>query len=237
MRKTLSRLPAAIVLAAFAGGSVISAHDALAQKPIVCWKDKSGKTVGCGDSVPPEFQDSATRELDQRGITRKTTDTAEERARRAAQEKETAAQKAAERKRAAEQSRQDDALMNTFTDEKEIDLKRDRDLQVAESQLTQLKVAHKNATDREKDFKGRIEAATKEKKPVSEYQKEELARAHADIDRFAQGIKDKEKEMAEIRKRYADMRQRYILLKGGTSAPAASAAPAAPAKTASPAKK
>lgn len=229
MRKTLSRLPAVIVLAAFAVGGVISADDALAQKPIVCWKDKSGKTVGCGDSVPPEFQDNATRELDQRGITRKTTETAEERAKRAAQEKNTEAQRAAERKRQAEQSRQDDALMNTFTDEKEIDLKRDRDLQVAESQLTTMRVSHKNAMDREKDFKGRIEAAAKEKKPASEYQKEELARAQGDITKFAAGIKDKEKEMDEIRKRYADMKQRFNMLKGGSSAPAP-AAPAAPAK-------
>jgi len=222
-----SRLLVAIVLAAFAGGGVISAQDALAQKPIVCWKDKAGKVVGCGDSVPLEYQDSATKELDQRGITRKTTETAEERARRGAQEKEMAAQKAAERKRQAEQSRQDDALINTFTNEKEIDLKRDRDLQVIDSQLNQLRVSHKNAMDREKDFKGRIEAATKDKKPVSEYVKDEMARAHGDIEKFQQSIIAKEKEKEEVRKRYAEMSQRYVMLKGGSSAPAsASAAPA-----------
>ena len=229
MRNFPSLLLAAIVLAAFAGGGVMSARDALAQKPIVCWKDKAGKVVGCGDSVPLEYQDSATKELDQRGITRKTTETAEERAKRGAQEKEMAAQKAVERKRRAEQSRQDDALINTFTDEKEIDLKRDRDLQVIDGQLNQLRVSHKNAMDREKDFKGRIEAATKDKKPVSEYQKEEMARAHDDIERFQQSIIAKEKEREEVGKRYAEMKQRYIMLKGGSSAPAP-AASAAPAK-------
>jgi len=229
MRNIPSRLLAAIVLAAFAGGGVILARDALAQKPIVCWKDKAGKVVGCGDSVPLEYQDSATKELDQRGITRKTTETAEERARRGAQEKAMAEQQAVERKRRAEQSRQDDALINTFTDEKEIDLKRDRDLQVLDSQLTQMRVSHKNAMDREKDFKGRIEAATKDKKPVSEYQKEEMARAHSDIARFEQNIIAKEKERQEVSKRYGEMKQRYIMLKGGSSAPAP-AASAAPAK-------
>jgi hypothetical protein len=36
---------------------------------IVCWKDKSGKTIGCGDKVPFEYQDNASRELNKRGRT------------------------------------------------------------------------------------------------------------------------------------------------------------------------
>src|SRR5450631_4134513 len=39
------------------------------QGKIICWKDKAGKVVGCGDKVPPEFQDNATKELNQRGVT------------------------------------------------------------------------------------------------------------------------------------------------------------------------
>ncbi len=41
---------------------------------IVCWKDKSGKTVGCGDKVPPEYQDNATREINKRGVAVKQSD-------------------------------------------------------------------------------------------------------------------------------------------------------------------
>ena len=26
---------------------------------LVCWKDKSGKVIGCGDTVPPEYRDNA----------------------------------------------------------------------------------------------------------------------------------------------------------------------------------
>ena len=43
---------------------------------IVCWKDKAGKTVGCGDKVPPEYQDNATSELNKRGVTVKQTEAA-----------------------------------------------------------------------------------------------------------------------------------------------------------------
>ena len=59
--------------------------DATAQSgKIVCWKDKAGKVIGCGDKVPPEFQGSGTKELDSRGVTRKTTESADDAARLAA---------------------------------------------------------------------------------------------------------------------------------------------------------
>ena len=223
MLKTNRTLPAAVLAAAL---TALVAGGAFAQSKgggkIVCWKDKAGKVVGCGDSVPLEYQDSATKEMDSRGVTRKTTETAEERAKREALDRETAAQKAEEKKRMAEQSRQDAALINTFSSDKEIDLKRDRDLQVVDTQLTQLRVQQKNAVDRTAELK---------KRTLSEYNKEELARADSDKIKAEQGIVAKEQEKEEIRKRYAAMKDRYNLLRGGGSpAPTTAAAPAAPAK-------
>src|SRR6476620_5634603 len=98
---------------------------AQAQK-IVCWKDKSGKVVGCGDKVPPEFQSSATKEMDSRGITRKTTESVEEANQRKGREQEAARVKAEEDRKLTDLKRQDNALLETYSNEKEIDLKRDR---------------------------------------------------------------------------------------------------------------
>ena len=219
-----------LLAVALATALAVCAGGALAQgKKIVCWKDKAGKTVGCGDTVPPEYQDNATRELDKRGITRKENETAEERAKREAQEKQQEAQKAEQQKKAAEQRRQDTALLNTFSNEKEIDLKRDRDLQVVDGQMTQLRVAHKNATARYADVKGRIDATAKTGKPATEAQKEELARAQADLDKAELGIVTRDKEKEDIRKRYAEMKERYIQLRSGGAAPAAAPAPTAAA--------
>jgi len=230
MLKTNRLFLAAVLATALAA---LVAGGALAQSKggkIVCWKDKSGKTIGCGDKVPPEYQDNATKELDKGGITRRTTETAEERAKREAQEKAQASQKAEEKKRIAEQQRQDTALINTFSNEKEIDLKRDRDFQVVDGQLTQLQVSHKSAVDHSADVKGRMDAAAKSGKPATDAQKEDMARAEADKAKTEQNIAAREKEKEDIRKRYADMKQRYIMLKGGgTPAPAPTTA-AAPAK-------
>jgi hypothetical protein len=214
----------AVALAALVAG------DALAQKKIVCWKDKAGKVVGCGDTVPPEYQDNSVKELDKRGITRNVIETTEERAKREASEKQAELQKADEKKKRAEQNRQDQALINTFTDEKEIDLKRDRDLQVVDGQMTQLRVSHKNAAARHAEAKARMDAAMKTGKPASDNQKEEFARAQTDMDKAELAIITREKEKEDIHKKYAEMKKRFILLKTGGTPQAAAPTAAAPAK-------
>lgn len=209
----------------------VAAGSALAQSKgkIVCWKDKSGKTVGCGDSVPPEYQLSATKELDKRGVTRKTTESAAEQAAKVkAPDVDLAKQKAQteeEQRKLAEQRRQDNALINTFANEKEIDVKRDRELQSLELQLGQLKGSLKNANDRQAEINARSDALEKSKKPVPDNVKAEKAQAAEDIQKLQQRVAAKEKEMAEIRARYAEYRKRYSDLKG-TQQPAAAPAPA-----------
>jgi hypothetical protein len=194
----------------------------------VCWKDKSGKTVGCGDKVPPEYQDNASKELDKRGVTRKTNESAEEHAKRLAKDKDLEKAKVEQDKKTAEQKRLDSALIATYSNEKEIDLRRDRDLATIDSQITQMKVMQKNAQDRQKEIKGRIDASTKSGKPPSDVQKEDLARAESDQRKADQGIADKEKEKDEIRTRYTTMRARYVELKsGGSSTPVPVPAPTA----------
>jgi len=162
---------------------------------IVCWKDKSGKVVGCGDTVPPEYRDNATKELDKRGVTRKTTVSADEAARRKAQETELAKQKAEEERKIAEQRRQDAALLGTFFSLQEIDQKRDRDLQQVELRIDELQASLKKArTDQQKQ-------------------------------KIQQTIAAENREKEEVRQKYAGYRKRYIELKGtGESAARAPAA-------------
>lgn len=210
----------------------VTGGSALAQSKgkIVCWKDKSGKTVGCGDSVPPEYQLSATKELDKRGVTRKTTESAAEQAAKVkAPAVDLAKQKAQteeEQRKLAEQRRQDNALINTFANEKEIDVKRDRELQSLELQLGQLKGSLKNANDRQAEINARSDALEKNKKPVPDNVKAEKAQAAEETNKLQQRVAAKAKEMDEIRTRYAEYRKRFSDLKG-TPQPAASPAPAA----------
>lgn len=193
---------------AIALGCLIIAGPSAAQtksKPtIVCWKDKSGRIVGCGDTVPPEYRNSGTRELDARGVTRKTTESAAEEARRRAQEQQAqrdGESKTDDAKRLEERKRQDAALIATYANEGEIDSKRDRDLADNEAQLTQMRASLKVSANR-------LEQAKKGNN------KDEVARAEADKMRVEKSIAAKEQEKEEIRKKYAEQKARYQELKG-----------------------
>jgi DNA repair exonuclease SbcCD ATPase subunit len=215
-----------VAVSAFMAGTVLAQSKGAGK--IICWKDASGKVIGCGDKVPPEYEDSATKELDRRGVTRKTTETAEEQARRAAQEEALAKQKAEEKKLQAEQKRRDSALLNTYANEKEIDQRRDRELQEVDRLLGQFEGLHKSAAARRVDAQQRLAASEKAKKP-SDAIKDEVARAEADMAKLEKSIDAKNKEKEEIRARYAETKQRYMDLRSGSAQSAATPA-VAPAK-------
>jgi chromosome segregation ATPase len=216
----------AIALAALIAGTALAQPKG--SSTIICWKDQSGKVIGCGDRVPPEYEGSATKELDRRGVTRRTTDSAEEQARRAAQDAALAKQKEEEKKRLAEQRRLDSALLNTYANEKEIDQRRDREVRVMEAQITQLRVLHTNAVTRHKDALSRIERAAQARKPASDVLKDEATQAEADMTKLEQSIASKNKEIEGIRARYTQTKQRYMALQSGGAQ--AAAAPAAAKK-------
>ncbi len=213
MRRHTSRVLAAaltLLLALAAGGAAA----AQSKSKIVCWKDKAGKVVGCGDQVPPEYQDAATQELDRRGVTRKTTGTAEEEARLRAEAEELKIKQEEQRKKQGEQRRKDMALLNTYVSVAEIDQRRDRELQEVDRQLNQFLGLHKSATARHSDAVGRLAAAEKAGKP-SDALKDEVARVETEKAKLERGIAAREKDKEEIRARYAETRRRFTELKGG----------------------
>jgi chromosome segregation ATPase len=212
------------VAALLAAGAIAVVSEAGAQR-IICWKDATGRVVGCGDRVPPEYRDSATVELDRHGVTRKETASAEEAAKRRQRERELAEKRELERRKALERQRQDAALLASFSSAEEIDRKRDRELAQVESQLTQLRVSLRNATARHADLARRKAAAESEKKP-SPALAEELERVAAEKERLERNIAEKEAEKDAIRERFAEDKRRYLELKGaaGASAPGTDAA-------------
>jgi hypothetical protein len=198
---------------------------------IVCWKDKSGKTVGCGDKVPPEYQDNATRELNKGGITVKQSEPALTADQKKALQTE-ADRKAADKAVIAEEKRRDKALLDTFTTVKEIDLKRNRDIQLIESNIEAQTTNLKNANDRQADSKNKIEQYKKENKPAPASVQEEYDRAEASKIKIQAQISQKRKEIVDLNQQYDAMKKRFVEL----TTPATAAAPvAAPPVAAAPA--
>lgn len=184
---------------------------------IVCWKDESGRVVGCGDRVPPEYGGSATKELDKRGVTRKTTETPEEAARRRAEEQEQARKEEEERRRLAEERRQNRALLATYANEREIDDRRDRELEQVDARIRQLDVSLKNVSERRADLEKRREVALNDKylrDNVPEISSE-LDKVSAELQRLVERIAGQEKVKKNIRAHYEEQKQRYRTLRGG----------------------
>lgn len=213
-----------------AAALIMAGASAVAQQKstggIVCWKDKSGKTVGCGDKVPPEYQDNASRELNKRGMTVKQTDaalTAEQKQALAAE----AAKKKADALKREEEKRRDRALLDSFTTEKEIDLKRTRDIQQIEVNISAQQTNLKNTQDRQHETKVKIDQITRSKKPVPAALQEDFDRLETEKSKIQTQILQKRKEIVERNEEYDAMKKRFIELKGGT--PAATPVAAVPA--------
>lgn len=181
---------------------------------IVCWKDKAGKVVGCGDKVPPEFQDNATKELNKRGVTVNQSAPALTAEQKRAQEAERD-RLAAEELKVAEQRRKDRALLDTFTTEKEIDLKRSRDIQLIESNIEAQQTNLKNANDRQLDARTRIDQLKKENKPVPAPLQEDFDSAQASRTKIQAQILQKRKDISDLNRLYDEMKKRFAELKGG----------------------
>ena len=187
---------------------------------IVCWKDESGKVVGCGDRVPPEYRGSATKELDTRGITRKTTETPEEAAKRRAEAQERARQEAEERRRLAEERRQDRALLATYASEQEIDHRRDRELEQVEARIRQLDVSLRNVADRRADLEKRRDLAANDKHLRAGLPEiySELDKVSAEQQRLVERIASQEKIKNSVRAHFEEQKQRFRVLKSGPAA-------------------
>ena len=190
---------------------------------LVCWKDKAGKTVGCGDKVPPEYQDNAASTLNKRGEMVKQSDAVLTPEQRKAQQAESDRKQQEEQQR-AEEKRRDRVLLDSFTNEKEIDLKRTRDIQQIEVNISAQQSNIKSLSDRQNETRAKIDQLKKENKPVPPALQQDFDKLGGDIAKLQEHVLQKRKEIADKNMEYDAMKKRFMELKG--TAPAAAAAPA-----------
>ena len=220
------RSPRALALCCALAAMLVAGAGAHAQSTsggkIVCWKDRAGRVIGCGDKVPPEYQDSATKELNRRGVTVRQSDAALTPEQLKAQQADLE-RKQVEEHRKKEQRRQDKALVDTFSNEKEIDLKRDRDVQLIESNIETLQTNLKNAEERQADARARIAQYNKRSAPVPAPIQEELDRSEGEKTKINNQITQKRREISALRQKYEEVKKRFAQLKGDTSSRAETA--------------
>lgn len=191
-------------------------------KRIKKWVDEDGVTH-YGDVVPPAYGEKTT-EMNSQGITVKRKPVP-------ANPKE---KQGSQPKELTEQERRDKALLDSFTTEKEIDLARDRNLQMDQATIQSLNLRLSDAEQRLQKTNTSIAEFSKNKKPVPADLTETQKLQQAEVQKIREQIAQKQASMDATRARFDNDKKRFIELKSGqvsTEEMPASAADAVPEAT------
>lgn len=175
------------------------------------WVDDQGVTH-YGQTIPPEYADKDTTELNKSGRALKKKEALTPEELRAKEEAD--AKKRADEKAALEQKRRDKSLVDTYSNEKEIDLARDRNLQQVDARInsinSQIKMAEASLAGLKKEA-GSYKAEGK-KIPLS--LQEDLDESQARLTKLQQDMEKANAEKAALNARYDADKARYKVLTG-----------------------
>lgn len=175
------------------------------------WVDNKGETH-YGHTIPPEYADRDRFEIDKTGRIVKKTDvlTAEEhRAQEAA-----AAQQQVLREQERNKKLRDSSLLNTYSNVKEIDLARARNLQQVDARAQVAGKQLSNANDAYAALKVRADSLTKSGKPIPTYLREDLIAAQANVVKLNKEYAAINTEKSTLEARYDEDKARYKELTG-----------------------
>lgn len=175
-----------------------------AEAKLYKWVDANG-TTHYGETIPPEYADRNAVELNNGRIAKRPTKVEAEKL----PEKDPVAEKAR-----MEAKRRDNALLNTYSTEEEIDLARDRNLQQVVARTTSYAMLLKSAQENMDSLQQELETRKKQGREVPQSLKDDLAEAKVRIAKTQGDLDASNKEQADVKARYAADKVRYRELKG-----------------------
>ena len=173
--------------------------------------DDKGRTQYYNNTPPPECLGKATVEMSDHGVVIKKTKEEVE----LKEAEEQAKREAVEKKRAIDKKRLDAALLATYTDKKEIDLARDRNIQPVELAIKGIEPRLKVSQDRLEVLKLQFLEAQKTKSPALASLKKEMNSVKKEVVRLKDELIKRKEEVENIKARFSAERKRFIELKQG----------------------
>ena len=213
---------AAAALLSFAGASAA----------LYRWVDEKG--VMQYSDKPPDAKGKSGVEMSKRGIVLKKLDAPLPPEQQKAKEEDEARRRAEEQQSLA-QRRADHALLQSFSSVHEIDLKRDRELQMLDATLGTLRNQERSVDERMREDRKLLDGYAKRGQPAPGSVSDDVSRAEVELKRIRSGIENREKEMAATRDHYDALRKRYLELRQQEKNPVT--ATSAPGPTSVPLKK
>jgi hypothetical protein len=183
---------------------------------IVKWVDSNGVTQ-YGDKLPPEYAGRKNSEINDRGVTVKQNNI------------QTSPISEAESQQKADQARKDKILLASYSNANEIDLARERSLEMDKAALTSLTAQKENITARIARNNQTVDGFKKRNKPLPVNLETEFKDAVAQSARIDKQMADRKLAMEITKKNYSADKERFIALKQAAGAPITSSTEVAPA--------
>lgn len=173
------------------------------------WVDENGR-VHYGDTLPANAGVRGSEELGRSGQVMKHTESLQERKARLAAEAEAARIK----KEKDEQNRLDQALLGTYTSEKEIDLARDRALEFHQMAIQSAQIRMSQVVVNQKEVNSRAMEIISRGKKVPPYLQNQIDANQAELDSLKRIILANQEALIGVREKYDADKLRYRELTG-----------------------
>lgn len=194
-----------LILAALAFSSAVEAK-------LYKWVDDKGVTH-YGEVIPPEYSPKNSASLNDKGRLVKKNDDVDDKERLINAEDE--AKKRADHETKLEQRRKDAALLNTFTNEKEIDLARDRNLRQIESVINSVRSLQKTAQENLKHYQQEAEERKRANKKIPASLQADITESENKLAKLQQDLVKAQEKSAAIKASYDADKLRFRELTGG----------------------
>ena len=178
------------------------------------WVDDNG-TTHYGETIPPEYANKDATELNKNGEVEKRIERPTAEARRAKEIED--AKKDAEKQATVEAKRRDNALLSTFSNEKEIDLARERGSQQVAARIGSIKIMLTSAQESLAGHNKEQANLISQNKKIPSSLTDDIAENEAKVDKLQKELAQSEQELAKVQARFDADKQRFRELKSGNA--------------------
>jgi predicted nucleic acid-binding Zn-ribbon protein len=185
-----------------------------AEAKLYKWVDDSGITH-YGETIPPEYANKDATKFSDKGRIEKRIEKLTPEEQRAKETEET--KKSAAQQVSVEARRRDSALLNTFSNEAEIDLSRDRSLQQVEARINSITTMLKSAQDSLATLHKEQDELLKQNRKIPKSLLEDIEEFEVRVAKQQKDMAQNVQELASVKARFEADKLRYRELKGNSA--------------------
>ncbi len=183
--------------------ALLAAVSMNAEAKLYKWVDENG-TTHYGTTIPPRYADRNAQAFEKGRV----------QDRESSREKNDSKSTKILSPEEEQAARRDNALINTYSSEDEIDLSRDRNLQQVEARISSYTTLLKSANENLVSLQQERERMVKQNRKIPKSLEEDLENAQQRIDQFQLDLDTNNQELESVKAKYAADKARYRALKG-----------------------